>query len=446
MNISKENIDALNAIVTIDIAKADYEKQYTDALKSYRKKVTMPGFRQGHVPAAMVEKMYGKALLADEINKLVGETISKYVEENKLEILGEPLPAESMEPIDFDKEINDVQFKFELALAPAINLELNDKISAPYYTIEIADAVLAQQKETMLARFAKNETVEAVGEKSMVKGQLAQEGAFANEACVMSYNGLKGEAAKAAILGKKAGDVVKIDINEAYASDATNKAYALGISKEEGEKAEGEYTFTIAEVTEYKDPEMNQELFDNIFGEGVVKSEEEFDAKVKESVKEAYTMEQDYRFSLDIQKQLLDTLKLELPEKFLKRWVTLINKDNEKATPEVIENEFPAFIENMKWELVKGNIIKTNSLKIEQSNLMDAAKNATRAQFAQFGMLNVPDQMLESYAKNMMQNKDQFQHVAEAAANQIVIDFIKGKVALDSKNISREEFNKLFEE
>ncbi len=446
MNISQENIDALNAVVTIDITKDDYEQKLETAIKSYRKKVTMPGFRPGQVPVALVKKMYGKSLLADEINRLVGETISNYIKEKELNILGEPLPSESMEPIDFDKEVNDIQFKFDLALAPEVNLELNDKIKVPYYTLKVTDEQLKQQRQMLLSRFTKLEKVEAAGEDSMLKGKLTQEGGYEKEDAVLSIHSMKGEKAKKALEGKKAGETAKFDIREAYADDSSYIAYALGISKEEADTVKGEYDYVIEEVNEYKDPELNQELYDNLFGKDVVKSEEEFEAKVKEIVATANEMEENYRFSVDVRKTLLDKLKLDMPEAFLKRWIVAVNKGNEKATPEVIEKEFPTFIEDLKWKVISNDIAKKNDIKVEQADILETAKRSTRAQFMQYGMNNIPDEMLTQYATQMLQKREQLEQIAETASNEKVVAFIKEKIKLDNKEVTRAEFGKLYEE
>lgn len=442
MNISQENIDALNAVVTIDIAKADYEPKLQEALKNYRKKVTMPGFRQGHVPAALVQKMYGKALLADEINKMLGESIQKYVVDNKLKIMGEPLPSEGQEPIDFDKEIDDVHFKFDIALEPEINFEVNDKLSLTYFTIEAGEAAVKQQREAMLARFATQEKFEKVGAQSMVKGTLAQEGGFSKDDAVLSLAMLTGDKAKKALEAAKQGETVEFDICEAL--NKSSIAYALGISPEEAETATGEYSFTISEITEMVSPaETTQEMRDQLFGKDKVNSNEEFEAKVAESLTSMYEVQQDFQLLRDAQKTIGDKLKLELPEAFLKRWLTIVNKDNEKATPEVIEQEFPHFIEDMKWNLTKGHIISTNNLKVEKDDLLAAAKLFTRVQFAQYGMPFIPEEALENYAQSMLKDKQQIERLAESAQNSVVVAFLKNNAKIKNKKVSIEEFNKL---
>lgn len=442
MNISKENIDALNAVVTIDLAKADYEPKVEEALKNYRKKASMPGFRPGHVPANMIKKMYGKSALVDEVNKLIGETLNKYIADNKIDILGEPLPSEKMEPIDFDKEQDNLQFKFDLGLAPEIKLELNDKLKVVYYNVDITDQMVDDQVKMVTSRFGKNEIVETVGTDSLLKGSI--EGAFNNESAVMSTKVIKDETEKAKFVGKKIGDTVKFDIKKAFPND-TELSYLLNISKEEAANVEGEYTLTIKEITEFKDAELTQEIFDQVYGEGTVKSIEEFKAKTKEALASTNAIEEDYRFSLDLKKTILEKLKIELPEAFLKRWLEIVNRGNDKFTPDVLENEFPHFVEDLKWQVVSNNIVKSNNLKIDAEAIKTFAKKTARMQFMQYGLTSVPENYVDNYAENILKNEEQRQHITEGAINDIVIGFVKGKIKLDNKTISRDEFNKLFE-
>ncbi len=446
MNITKENTDALNAVVTIKFEPEDYVPKYEKALKDYRKKASMPGFRPGSVPIGMIKKMYGKQVLLDELNRLIGDTITNYIAEEKLNVLGEPLPDESMKTIDFD-HVNMKSFEviFNLGLAPEVKCDL-EKLSIPAYKLEINDAMVDQQKKMLTARFSTNETVDVVGDESMIKGKLAQDGGFEHNDTILSLRNIKDEKIAKSIKGKKVGDAIKFDIRKAYGDDSSYIAYALGINKEQADTATGDYTFTIAEITEYKDPELNQELFDQIFEKGTVTSVEEFDAKAKELVAQGNALEEDYRFGIDVKNTLQEKLKLELPEKFLRRWIESVNYDNEKATPEVIEKEFPRFLDDLRWQVTKNEIMKANSLKIERDDLMNVAKKSTRAQFMQYGLGNLPDEMLTKYAEQMLSNREQVEKMTTAASDEVVLNFIRGKAKIEEKTVSREAFNKLFDE
>lgn len=441
MNISKENIDALNAVVTIDIEKADYEPKVEEALKNYRKKASMPGFRPGHVPAGMIKRMYGKSAVAEEVNKLISDSLSKYIADNNINILGEPLPSEDMTPIDFDKD-ETFKVKFDLGLAPEVNLELNNKIELTYYNVEITDADVENQMKSITSRFGKHEPVDKVGDNSLIKGNLT--GEYNNEKAIISTAVIKDAAEKKKFVGKKVGDTVKFDVKKALPND-TELSYLLNISKEEAEKVSGEYSLEIAEITEFKEAELTQEIFDQVYGEGVVKNADEFKEKSKESIKTVNNIEEEYRFELDTKKKLLDMLKLELPEAFLKRWLTVVNHDNEKFTPDVLENEFPRFVDDLKWQVVSNDIIRKNDLKVDGDALKAYAKKAARSQFMQYGLAAIPEQYLENYAENMLKDKKQREHIVEGAASDVVANFIKTKVKIKEKTVSRDEFNKLFE-
>lgn len=442
MNISQENIDALNAKVTIEFAKADYEPKAEAALKSFRKKVSMPGFRPGNVPTAMVKKLYGKSILAEEINKLVSETINNYVRDNSINILGEPIPSEDMEPIDFDKEIDNVVFKFDLGLAPKIEIDF-DKIEVPSYTIDIDDKMIATYNESVVSRLGKMEEIEVSSEKSLIKGSLAQEGGKSNDSTVLAVSNIQDEGERAKFVGKKVGDAIVFDIQKALKPESI--AYALGASKEESEQISGDYTFTVSEVNEFINAELNQETFDRVFGTGQVNGIEEYTAKVKEQLAFNCKLEQEYRFQLDVRKAVLDALQLQLPEEFLKRWLTLVNQGNEKFTPDVLVNEFPIFVEDLKWQVVKSDVMKKNDLKLDQNDIHQHAKKLAVAQFHQYGLDNMPEQYLDNYANEMLKKKEEVERATEGAVNDKVAAFLKEKVKLSEKTISQEEFDKLFE-
>ena len=451
MNISKENIDALNAVIKLTVEKEDYAKKVDDVLKDYRKRVNMPGFRPGKVPAGVVKKMYGKAVLADEVNKLVSESIHQYITENELDLLGEPLPSESQELIDFDTT-ESFEFAFDVALAPEVDVKLSKREKLPLYNITITDEMLDQQVDAIAGRFGTTEQVEEVGDKAMVKGNFAQlndkgevlEEGIAKEAAVISLNIIKDEAEKAKLLGAKVGDVITFNPKKAFPND-TEITYMLGIEKEEAEALTSDFQFTITEITEFKAPEMNEDLFNKAFGEGEVKSEEEFKERVKSDHASILAMETDYRFQVDAKDKLMGKVNVDFPEGFLRRWLLATNRDNEQLNEETLENEMPRFLEDLKWQLIRNSIIKGYDLKIEEADVVEYAKKSARMQFMQYGLNNVPDEHLENYAREMVQKEDQRRQMAEGAINDKVMAFIKEAVKIEEKEISREDFNKLFE-
>lgn len=451
MNISKENIDALNAVIKLTVDKEDYEKRVDDVLKDYRKRVNMPGFRPGKVPAGVVKKMYGKAVLADEVNKLVSENLHQYITENKLDLLGEPLPSENQELIDFDTA-ESFEFVFDIALSPEVELKLTKREKLPYYTVQITDEMVKDQADALAGRFGTSEKVEVVEEKAMVKGNFNQldeegnivEGGIFAEDAVISLNIIKDEEEKKKLLGAKVGDEVVFNPTVAFPNE-TEISYILKISKEEAAEVKGNFKFTISEITVFNNAELNQDLFDKAFGEGQVKSEEEFNARVKEDLAKNLAMETEYRFTVDAKEKLMGKVKVDFPEAFLKRWVIATNRDNEKFDAANLDNEMPAMLEDLKWQLIKNHLIKSNDLQIEESDVLDYAKKSAKIQFMQYGLSNVPEEHLENYAKEMIQREEQRRQMAEGAVNEKVMAFIKEAVKIDEKEISREDFNKLFE-
>ncbi|WP_291857649.1 trigger factor [Marinilabilia sp.] len=453
MNIEKEQIDDLNAVVHLTIEKDDYEPRVENVLKDYRKKVNMPGFRPGKVPASLVKKMYGKAVLVDEINKLVSENLSSYITDNKLDILGEPLPSEKQQTIDFD---NDEQFKFsfDLGLTPEVEVKLTKREKLPYYKIEVTEDMLEGQKKNVTSRFGSTEPREEAGEKSMLKGDFVQldkngepiEDGIKAEDAVMSTAIIKTDKEKKKIVGAKVGDEIVFEPKKAFPNE-TEISYLLKISKEEAANISGKFKFSVKEITEYIDPELNQELFDKVFGPGKVTNEEEFTAQVKEDLGNTLEMESEYKFSMDAKEKLMGKMDLNLPEQFLKRWIkaTNQNKEEQDFTDEQIDQEMPHFLEDLKWQIIRNQLIKENELKVEQKDIIDFAKKSAKLQFMQYGLNNVPDEHLESYAMDMLKNEDQQRGMAEGAINDKVMDFVKEAVKIEEKEVSRDEFNKLFE-
>lgn len=450
MNISKENIDALNAVIKLTVEKEDYAGRVDNVLKDYRKRVNMPGFRAGKVPMGVVKKMYGKAVIADEVNKLVSEKIHNFIVDEKLDLLGEPLPSETQEIIDFDTA-EKFDFSFDVALAPEVDVKLTKREKLPYYSVAISDEMFNQQKDAITGRFGKSEVVDTVSEKALVKGNFAQlengevkaEG-IAPENVVLSMAIIKDEDEKKKLLGAKAGDVIVFDPKKAFPNDS-EISHLLKITKEEAEALTGDFQYTITEVTEFKNADVNQELFDKAFGEGVVSSEEEFEARIKEDIAKNLEMETEYRFSLDVKEKLMSKVEVEFPEAFLKRWLLATNRENEKLDEATLEAEMPRFLEDLKWQLIRNSIIKNNEIKIEEADVIEYAKKAAKMQFMQYGLTNVPEEHLVNYAQEMIKQDEQRRQMAEGAMQDKVIAFIKEAVKIEEKEISRDEFNKLFE-
>ena len=450
MNVSLKNIDAVSGIVKLEIVKADYAEQVEKSLRNFRQKANVPGFRKGMVPMGMVKKMYGKHVLVEEVNKLVSENLFSYIRENKLNILGEPMPNESeQKPINFDTQ-EDFEFCFDVALAPEINITLSKGDKLPYYEVAIDDEMLNQQIDAYTANFGTYDKADEVEEKDMVKGTVAElengspkEGGIVVEEAVLMPAYMKDEAEKAKFVGAKVNSVVVFNPNKAYEGAEAEIASFLKVDKEAVAGITGDFSFEITEITRHQKAEMNQELFDKVFGEGVVTSEEEFKSKIKEALTDQFTPQSDYKFLLDAREVLVQKAgEMKFADDMLKRWLVAAN---ENTTAEKVEEDFPKMIEDLKYQLIKENLVKSNNLKVEDADIEAFAKRVAQAQFAQYGMLSVPEDVLVNYAKDMLKNKQTLQNIIDRAVEEKLAAWLKEQVELDVKEVSTEEFSKLFE-
>lgn len=451
MNVSLTNVDSVNAILQITVAKADYQEKVDNSLKTFRKKANIPGFRPGTVPMEMVKKMYGKSILAEEINKLVGESLYNYIQENKLNVLGEPLPnEEKQQAIDFATE-GDYEFFFDIALAPEIKLSLTKKDKIPYYKIDVNQELVDKQIESYKANYGKYDKVEeGAKETDLIRGVIKEledgkvkENGINVESGVVMPSYMKDAEEQAKFVGTKAGDVVKFNPGKAYEGNETEIASLLHIDKNAVEAIAPEFNFEITEITRYKEAELDQDLFDKVFGAGTVKDAGEFTEKVKEIISEQFAPDSDYKFLLDA-KGLLEKKAgdIQFPDAFLKRWLLTTG---EERTAESLDNDFPKIIEDLKFHLIKEQIAKDNDIKIENEDMKIIAMQAARAQFAQYGMMNLPDEMVENYANDMLKNKDNARNLLDRAMENKIIDVLKTKLGVEEKSISLEEFRKFFE-
>lgn len=450
MNVSLKNIDAVSGIVKLEIVKADYAEQVEKSLRNFRQKANVPGFRKGMVPMGMVKKMYGKHVLVEEVNKLVSENLFSYIRENKLNILGEPMPNESeQKPINFDTQ-EDFEFCFDVALAPEINIALSKSDKLPYYEVAIDDEMLNQQIDAYTANFGTYDKADEVEEKDMVKGTVAElengspkEGGIVVEEAVLMPAYMKDEAEKAKFVGAKVNSVVVFNPNKAYEGAEAEIASFPKVDKEAVAGITGDFSFEITEITRHQKAEMNQELFDKVFGEGVVTSEEEFKNKIKEALTDQFTPQSDYKFLLDAREVLVQKAgEMKFADDMLKRWLVAAN---ENTTAEKVEEDFPKMIEDLKYQLIKENLVKSNNLKVEDADIEAFAKRVAQAQFAQYGMLSVPEDVLANYAKDMLKNKQTLQNIIDRAVEEKLAAWLKEQVELDVKEVSTEEFGKLFE-
>ncbi len=450
MNITKENIDALNATITVKIEKNDYEPTVEKVLKDYRKKANMPGFRPGMVPAGLIKKMYGKAVIADEVNKMLSQNLSQYFINEKLSVLGDPLPNEEKQPpINWEKD-EDFEFVFDLAMAPDIEVKLDKRNKFTYYTITVDEDTVNKQVEAYTGRFGENVQVEEAGEKDLLRGNFIQLDAEGNEIqdgikadkVIVSVDLIKDETIKNEIIGKKTGDSIVLDPIKAY-ENRHEVGHLLNLSHEDAEKVEGDFRFTILEVLRFKPAEINEELFKKAFGENTeVKTEEDFRNTIKKELQDNFIFSGNYKFAIDTRETLIEKVNMELPEEFLKRWIKVTNKN---LTDEQIENDFPNFMKDLRWQLIRDRLVKDHGVEVTEDDIKAEGKRIAAMQFSQYGMFNVPDEHLENYAAQMMKNEDERKRLFTKAEEDKILDVIKTKVTLEEKEISQEEFNKLLE-
>ena len=452
MNVSLQNIDKVSALLTVDMVKADYQENVEKQLKKIRKDAQMPGFRKGMVPMGLVKKMYEKSVIADEVNKLLGEAINKYIQENKVQMLGEPLPNENQQQLDFDTQ-DEFKFLFDIALAPAINFTLTTGDKVPYYDVTVTDEMVANQVAAYAQRGGSYEKAESfdAAQNDMLKGLLVEldeagnekEGGIRVESAVMMPSYMKEEGEKAKFAGAKVGEAVKFNPNKAWEGNAPELASLLKIDREEAVKVMSDFNYTVEEITRYVPGEMNQELFDQVFGKDVVKSEEEFKEKVREVIAKQFASNSDYKFLMDARKLIEGKVgKLEFSEPLMKRIMKTNNPDKDDK---FVDENYAQTIEVLGWQLIRDVLMSQEGVKVEQNEIMDAAKEATRVQFAQYGMLNVPEDLLANYAAEMLKKRETVENLADRVMDAKLTQVLKNKVTLDHQAISAEDFGKLME-
>ena len=449
MNISLQNVDKVSAKLTVKLEKADYQEKVEKALKTFRQRANMPGFRPGMVPMGIIKKQYGGAVKAEEVNKLLQEKVYEYLRENKVNMLGEPLPVEGQE-IDIVAQ-DDIEFVFDIALAPEFELNLGKEDTLAYYNIDVNEDIVNRQIDMYTQRAGKYEKVDSYQDNDMLKGLLAEldendstkEGGIQVEGAVMMPLYMKNDEQKAVFANAKVNDVLVFNPNTAYDGSEVEMASLLKIQKEEVAAHTGNFSFQVEEITRFVSAELSQEIYDQVFGEGTVNNEEEFRAKVKESLQAQFAPDSDYKFLLDVREYLTNKVgKLEYPDALLKR-IMLLN--NEEKGQEFVDENYEKSIEELTWHLIKEELVSKNGIKVENEDVMEMAKAATRAQFAQYGMMNVPEEMLENYSKEMLKKKESVDGLVNRAIETKLATTLKGQISLDEKNISLDEFNKFFQ-
>lgn len=450
MNISLENIDKVSAVLTIKMEKADYAERVEKALKDYRRKASLPGFRPGQVPMALLKKRFGKEITAEEVNKLLGEKLYAYIKDNKLNILGEPLPSEGRQQnIDFDT-MEEFSFAFDIALAPEFKAELGAEDTVDYYDIQVDDKMVDNQVKMFAQRGGSYETVDSYEPKDMVKGLLAEldengntkEGGIQVENAVLLPEYMKDDEQKAIFNGCKVNDVVVFNPNKAYGGHDVEIAALLKIKKEDAPAMTSDFSYQVQEITRFKDAELNQELFDNVFGKDEVKSEEEFRNKIKGIMAEQFADDSNFKFFLDVRTYLMNKVrKLEFPDAFLKRFLRVSSASRGEK---FVEEDYDKNIEGLTWQLIQDQLVKAYDIKVEREDLVKTAKNLIRIQFAQYGMINLPEELLNNYADDMLKKEKDVESLFNRSVENKLAAALKDVVTLNRKEISVDDFNKMF--
>lgn len=446
-----QNVSEVKGMLTVKLAKADYEPKVEKALKAFRQKANVPGFRPGMVPMGLIKKQYGSAIKAEEINKMLQEAVYGYLKENKVDMLGEPLPNEDQQKtIDFDT-MEELEFLYDIALAPQFDATLTANDTIPYYTITVTDEMVDNQVNMYTQRNGRYEKVEEYADNDMVKGLMCQldeagntvEGGIQAEDAVVLPKYMKNAAAAALFEGAKVGDVITINPREAYDGNEAELASLLKISKEEAANVNGNFSYQIAEITRYVPGDLDQTIFDQVYGEGAVSSEEEFRARVKEDLTKQFVPESDYKFLLDVREYVMGRIgELKFADDVLKRIMHINNPDKDDA---YVDEHYANTTKELSWHLIKEQMVEKAGIKLEEKDLLEQAKESVRAQFAQYGMTNVPDEMLTNYAAETMKKKENVENLVNRAIEVRLAAALKQEVKLDEKSVSLEEFNKMFE-
>jgi len=450
MKISFENPDKVNGLLTLTVEEADYKENVEKTLKNYRKKANVPGFRPGMAPMGMIKRQFGTTVKVDEINKLLGDQIYKYVKDNNIQMLGEPLPSEKQEPVDMEKEAP-YTFIFDIAVAPEFKAELTGDDTIDYYTITVDDKIVDQQIDMFASRAGHYDKVEDYQANDMLKGDIREldengntkEGGITVEGAVLMPEYIKVEDQKKLFDGAKLGDVITFNPKKAYPESDVEVASLLKLKKEDVADLTADFSYQITEISRYVKAEVNQELFDQVYGKDVIKDEKDFREKIAEGLKAQFAIDSDFKFIQDVRKYLENKVgALTYPDALLKRIILNNNKDKGE---EFVEKNYEQSIKELTWHLIKEQLVKATGVKIEDADIEDTAKEAAKAQFAQYGMNNIPEEYIENYAKDMLKKKEYIDSFVDRSIDRKLTEILKNVVKLENKTATLEEFNKMMQ-
>lgn len=448
MKVSFENPDKINGLLTITVEEDDYKSEVEKTLKDYRKKANVPGFRPGQVPMGMIKRQFGSAVKMDAVNKIVGEQINKYIADNKINMLGQPLASEAQQPQDLEKEAP-YTFIFDIAVAPEFDIELTAKDKIDYYDITVDDALIDRQVEMFASRLGKNADVEEYADGDVVKGDLREldekgntkENGLTVEAAMVMPEYIKAAAQKKLFKGAKMGDVITFNPRKAYKDRDAELASLLKVGKDKLAEHEGDFSYQITNIQRFENHPVDQELFDQTFGKGQVKDEKEFRAKIAEGLKKQLEMDSDYKFLQDVRKYTEEKVgQLTYPDALLKR---VMKENNKEKDQEFIDKNYEASIRELTWSLIRNKLSEKAQVKVNDDDVRNAARETARVQFAQYGMNNVPDEYVNNYADQLLKKQESVQQFVDRAVDLKLIEAIKKVVKLNKKSISLDDFNKM---
>ncbi len=436
MNISKEQIDELNAVITVDIAKDDYSTTVEDILKDYRKKANIPGFRKGHVPMGLVKKQYGKAVLVDEVNKLLQDALNKYLTEEKLDVLGNPLPKEQE---TFDWEADDYSFQFELGLAPKFEVELKGKKAITHYKIVPSKEMVEDQLKNIQKQYGKLISKDVAEAGDVLRGTFTNAEKEINKETTLELDTLKGKKTQKLFIGAKVGDTITVGTKGLFENENLLVS-ALGVTAEDSKALDVEVTFEVAEVNQQELAVLDQELFDKLYGEGTIKSEKELKDRIKEDGIKQFVQHSDQQLLNDVTEFLLETTKFELPAAFLQKWIRATGES--PLTEDEAKEEYEKSEKGLRFQLIEGKLVNDNNLQVTFDELKEHAKELIKGQMAQFGQLNPEDKELEEISARILSNKDEVKRISEQLMSQKLLTFYKENAKIKEKEVSFEEFVK----
>jgi len=436
MNITRENIDELNAVVKVNIAKEDYSDKVENILKDYRKTANIPGFRKGHVPMGMVKKQYGKSVLVDEVNKMLQDALNKYLTEEKLDVLGNPLPKEQE---DFDWDQDNYSFEFELGLSPQFEVNLETKKQITHYKIVAGDVMIENQIEQIQKQYGKLVSKNEVEEGDVVAGTFKNEEEGIDSQTTLPLEKLKGKENLDKFMGAKVGDTISLNTKDLFEDDHQ----LMELLKVEHDKAHGlelEVEFTITEINKQELAELDQDLFDKLFGKDEVKSVDELKDKIREDAAKQFQQQGDQQLLNDVTESLIENNKFELPKDFLQKWIRTVGE--KPLTEDEAKEEFEKSEQGLRFQLIEGKLIRENELQVKFEDLKSFTTDRIKEQMAQFGQLDPAEKELDDIAARVLSNQDEVKRLSEQLLNEKLLTFYKANIKLEEKEVTYEDFVK----